>query len=318
MGVHTVAKCRAQGHFTHASTFHAFSLVPAPFAVIAPAQISTADPFVARRAFTSHGVCIGVRTNEPALLDRVPTCFPPGWEESPGSRVDAWFSLLREPVGGGKRIRYGLYEDEEKLDEGFRLTRVLDRMDSAIRLRVGRRSPDRVFVHAGAVAWNNWAIVIPGRSGSGKTSLVAALVTAGATYYSDEYAVLDARGLLHPYTRALSFRQGEHRRLRRSAVGDLGGRHGTEPIPVGLVIQTRFRDGASWEPAVLSAGRGALALFANALAGEERPAFAFSVLARAAAGAVSLEGDRGAAQSAASAILAYASSIHSSGTGSRQ
>jgi uridine kinase len=41
-------------------------------------------------------------------------------------------------------------------------------------------------------------IAIPGRSFSGKTSLVTALVRAGAVYYSDEFAVIDRDGLVRP------------------------------------------------------------------------------------------------------------------------
>jgi hypothetical protein len=42
-------------------------------------------------------------------------------------------------------------------------------------------------------------MVLPGKSFAGKTTLVAALVRAGAEYWSDEYAVLDANGDVHPY-----------------------------------------------------------------------------------------------------------------------
>lgn len=260
----------------------------------------------ANRAFVSHGVSIGVRTNNPALLDRVPDYFPPGWEESPASAADTWYSIVRT-LHGGKRILYQLYHDQEKLEEGFRLKQLLDCMDSEMRLQVGRRSRDKLFVHAGAVGWKGRAILIPGRSGTGKTSLVAALVRAGATYCSDEYAVLDAGGLLYPYMRPLSFRQGEaDRRVRRCAVADLGGQQATEPLQTGFVVHTRYRAGARWEPRVLSSGEGALTLFGNTLSARERPGFAFSVLAEAVSEAITLEGDRPEAEAATCAILDFA------------
>jgi hypothetical protein len=61
------------------------------------------------------------------------------------------------------------------------------------------------------------AVILPGRSMSGKTSLVAALVKAGATYFSDEYAVLDKLGMVHPYIKTLSLRTDSMQRLQRSA-----------------------------------------------------------------------------------------------------
>ncbi len=266
----------------------------------------------AERAFVSHGVPIGVRTNEPALLERIPDCFPPGWRESPSATVDAWYSIVRAPLEGGARVVYRLYENDAMLGEGFRLAPLLDCMDTAIRLQVGRGSPERIFVHAGAVGWKGHGIVIPGRSGVGKTSLVAALVSAGAIYYSDDYAVFDVRGMLHPYNRRLSFRQGEHRRVRRSAVTDLGGREATEPLPVALVVHTAYRPGARWVPHTISSGQAAMALFANALAARERPAFALSVLSRTVLHAIALEGDREESETAAAAILDYADRIHHS------
>src|SRR5262245_29166046 len=64
---------------------------------------------------------------------------------------------------------------------------------------VAQRSRAMLFVHAGVVGWRGLAIVIPGRSHSGKSTLVAELVRRGAVYYSDEFAVLDETGRVHPY-----------------------------------------------------------------------------------------------------------------------
>ncbi|MHB1311019.1 MAG: hypothetical protein ACYC3L_03295 [Gemmatimonadaceae bacterium] len=283
--------------------------------MISAAHPATLRDELTRRAFGIHGVSIGVCANEPTLLDRVPAILPPGWEDASPATVDAWYSIVRSPGAPGGLVRYQLFEDQALLDQGFRLGPILERLDSAVRLQVGRRAPERLFVHAGAVAWNGRAIVLPGRSGVGKTSLVAALVSAGATYYSDEYAVLDGRGLLYPFTRPLSFRQGEHRRLRRSAVSDLGGRQATEALPVALVVQARYVRGARWEPRRVTAGEGVQALLANTLAVRERPAFALSVLARAVSGAVALAGTRGEAEAVASAVLEFSDQLNHSTRG---
>jgi predicted ATPase len=44
---------------------------------------------------------------------------------------------------------------------------------------VATEAPRRVFVHAGVVGWKGQAILVPGRSYSGKTTLIAALMKAG-------------------------------------------------------------------------------------------------------------------------------------------
>ncbi|HVZ78293.1 MAG TPA: hypothetical protein VG818_09965 [Gemmatimonadaceae bacterium] len=262
-----------------------------------------------QRTFVTYGVAVGVRSNDPELLDRVPERLPPGWREASSSRVDVRYSLMRRSAGSGARVHYELREGDQKLGEGFRLSPLLDAMDSAVRLRVGALAPERLFVHAGAVAWQDRAIILPGSSGAGKTTLVVALVGAGATYYSDEYAVLDSRGHLHPYARPISCRQGANRRLTLDAERDLGARRGTTPLPVALVVHTVYRPGADWAPRPMSPGESALGAFAHVVAARERAAFAFSALSRAISHAVSLQGDRGDADATASAILQLAGQI---------
>jgi hypothetical protein len=79
-------------------------------------------------------------------------------------------------------------------------------LESEIRQTVAKGAARRTFVHAGVVGWNGRAILVPGRSRSGKTTLVAELVKAGAQYLSDEFAVLDGRGRVHPFAKPLSIR----------------------------------------------------------------------------------------------------------------
>lgn len=50
------------------------------------------------------------------------------------------------------------------------------------------------FVHSGVVEFDRRAIVFPGKSRYGKSTMVAALVEAGCRYLSDEYAVISPEG----------------------------------------------------------------------------------------------------------------------------
>ena len=56
---------------------------------------------------------------------------------------------------------------------------------------------DRYFlaIHAGVVSNGERCIVLPGRTGSGKTTLTAALSRDGFHYFSDEFALLEDRTL---------------------------------------------------------------------------------------------------------------------------
>src|SRR5205823_2604068 len=107
------------------------------------------------------------------------------------------------------------------------------------------------------------AIVIPGRTFTGKSTLVAALVEAGATYYSDEYAVLDERGRVHPFARPISLRGRQGGRGRRVPVEALGGRAGKRAIPIGLIVVTHHHAGASFQPEPITPGQAVLALLDN-------------------------------------------------------
>jgi hypothetical protein len=98
--------------------------------------------------------------------------------------------------------------------------------------------PYRVFVHAGVVGWKGKAIVIPGRSHSGQSTMVAELVRAGASYYSDEYAVFDYRGRVHPFPKDLELRDCGAFRQTRFGVETFGGQTARKPIPVGLMMET--------------------------------------------------------------------------------
>lgn len=164
------------------------------------------------------------------------------------------------------------------------------------------QSEQRVFVHAGVVGWKGQAIVIPGRSHSGKTQLVAALIGAGASYYSDECAVFNLRGQVLPYPRPLHLRQSNGERVRCVAE-DFGGSNGRRPLPVGLIVVTRFRAGAVWRPRVLSAGQAILSLMANSGSARKNPDAAFELFEQAVSGALALKGVRGEANEVARNLL---------------
>jgi hypothetical protein len=79
-----------------------------------------------------------------------------------------------------------------------------------------------------------------------------------------------------------------------------------QPIPVGLVLLTRYRAGASWRPRRLSAGQTAIALLGHAIGARVRPGAALAIIPRAVATARGLRGVRGEASELARAILSLA------------
>jgi hypothetical protein len=193
--------------------------------------------------------------------------------------------------------------DESSIAGGVDLRLALGVLDAQLRMHIALHAPDHVFVHAGVVGVGERAIVLPGRSFAGKTTLVAALVQAGAEYWSDEYAVLDADGLVHPYPKPLSVRIDDTRVTEERPIESLGGRAGDRPLPVAMIAFTSYRPGAAWTLRPRTAGEGALKLLEHSVAARSRPEQVLAAVRRAATDAAILEGDRGDADEAAGALL---------------
>jgi hypothetical protein len=153
------------------------------------------------------------------------------------------------------------------------------------------------------VGWNDKAILIPGRSMSGKTTLVAELVRAGATYYSDEFAVLDERGRVHPFPKPLAMREGNSLKQTNYEVEHFGGSTGVKPLPVALVVVCRYGSRASWQPRRLTAGEGMLALLDNTVSARREPEQAMTALREVVLRAPVLKGVRGEASETAEMVL---------------
>jgi hypothetical protein len=170
-----------------------------------------------------------------------------------------------------------------------------DALESDMQAFVADSARTRVFVHAAVVEWCGRAIVMPGRSFAGKSTLAAAFLRAGGTYYSDEYAVFDEQGRVHPYPRPIALRETAFGRPVKHPVEAFGARIGTAPLPVGVVLVTRYEEGGRWQPRPLPPGQGALALLAHAVAARRHPARVLAALGNAAAGATTIEGVRGEA-----------------------
>src|SRR4051812_39632385 len=117
-------------------------------------------------SFRSYGLRLGIRVNQPEILEQLPGYLPPGWKPAASPIVDGLYSLRV----GGAGARPGLRQFHLLYAGAGRLARTLD-LDEAFRsleehlhLYVAAYAPRHVFVRAGVVGWQGQAILLPGRS----------------------------------------------------------------------------------------------------------------------------------------------------------
>lgn len=255
--------------------------------------------------FESYGVRIMLSSDEIELLEEarqtVEIAFGPLARifESDEIPIDRIFGIANET-----RL-FRLFKDGVEISAGASKRNFFKYLNSALRLEVAEFANDRVFIHSGVVGWKGHAIILPGTSFSGKSTLTSELVRAGAEYYSDEYAVLGPNGLVNPFPRHLSIRYFGGSREKNVSVEDLGGITGTEPIPVGMVLFTNFSKGSEWAPQILSAGSGILDLIPNTLSFRKDPSFSLQVLDLVVRRAIIVKSPRGDAKKFAKFLLDF-------------
>ncbi len=103
---------------------------------------------------------------------------------------------------------------------------------------------DKAVIHAGTVVYNDKAIVVSGKSGSGKSRLVQEILRRGAEYSSDEYAILDPQGYVHPYPRALMIRKDSDQQYP-VLPSELHAKVRAQPAPAALFLFLRFEPDAA-------------------------------------------------------------------------
>ena len=249
-------------------------------------------------SFEAYGAPLRLAASSPELLERLEALLPPYSSRIPPDLTAESLGLVQDKYG-----TYAVFKGGTPISEGQRLEHSLVILDGVLRSMVAVLSPHMTFVHAGAVAHEGRGIVFPGHSFAGKTTLTAAMVRAGATYLSDEFAVLDRNGLVHPYPKPLSLRVDRFKPQVDHPVEHFGGVAADEPVPVGLVVLATYRPGAQWRPTRLSPGNAIVSVLANTVIARTRPAQAMSTLRTALEDAVTLQGERGEADEIVGELL---------------
>jgi len=261
-------------------------------------------------AFESFGVRIALTANDRRVVDRLPYLAPLETRPCEVSEADHHVDITTRD-GLRFNAKYDVHPDpvDKEIDEDIwvagdaDLELVLALLDAHVRECIALNAPNHLFLRGGAVLHRGRAIVVLGEGLSGKTTLVEALVRAGATAYSDEYAVFDEQGRLHTYTK----RSPVPSHVTATNGGESAQIPDVEPQEAAAIAITSYTPGAEWQPQPLSRGESMLGLLSYAVSADERPEHAMQEIARILdRQPMVVRGSRGEADAMASVLLADA------------
>src|SRR5689334_15021995 len=99
-------------------------------------------------SFQAFGVHMWVATNRREALERIHEILPPGWSPCDEATVEHRLGII-----GDDRGTYAVDLGGVLLVEGVTLDLALETLNSVVQSRLAFSSPDRIFVHAGVVAY---------------------------------------------------------------------------------------------------------------------------------------------------------------------
>lgn len=179
-------------------------------------------------------------------------------------------------------------------------------IESLVRIKVGEYAPKHVFVHAGAVAISGKALILPGSTRSGKSTLVSELVRNGAEYLSDEYAVIDHRGMVSPFPKPLSIRSADAEGRQVDVLAsDLGGKTCRERLECGMILFAEFRGGSDFKPKVISRAGGLMRILEHTVPIRKSPEYSLKVLNKLILRAIIVQSYRPEASEIAILLMEY-------------
>ncbi|MEN0001231.1 MAG: hypothetical protein AAF940_10120 [Pseudomonadota bacterium] len=249
------------------------------------------------QCFSCYGARIEVSSPDAFIVDALPALVPPHAQMTALENTDVQVRV-RSHDGDAWQIMTSISDVPVRATTA----RIFHELQSSLHDAVAQYARGYLFVHAGVVAVDGKAIVAPGKTMTGKTTLVRALIDLGAHYVSDEFAVLSQDGLVHPYPKPLSMRD-EHGVANLVKPEQVGAKLQVDPVPVGLVARTSYEEGSVWQPTPMGAAETLLALLANTVAVRTVPALTMQVLGVVSENCTGLGGTRGEAEACANALI---------------
>ena len=222
--------------------------------------------------FGPHHVVI--RSGAPTVSEDLRGAFGPMLADGPVG-IEAG-TIVAVPDADGVRVGSGADAATTRVVDSDWAPR--EAYHEAIKLLMRARA-ELVWLHAGVAAWQDQACLFVGPSGQGKSTLVAALLDRGWSYFSDEIGAIDAAaGCVHPFPLAPRRRVHEGallaqddlaaiRRLPKVDVDFAPEAIGREPRPVAGIYFLDFDPGSDGvRERTATPAESVLAMLGNSLA----------------------------------------------------
>lgn len=245
---------------------------------------------------------MGICDHTASILPMMRMHLPPGCQRTSWNDLDREYSIDTIPCHASNIPIYRLKVGADLICQSVEPPRIVRALQRDMEMYLAVYAQDVLFVHAGVVGWKDRAIVLPGRSFSGKSTLVSALLRAGADYFSDEYAVFDSGGRVWPYPRLLRIRTAGNTATHLPAE-HFNGQTASESLRVGLVAKLVYHRGTHTAPHSMTRGEAVLELLQNTPSARGQPSFVLGTLRQAVGCSLGVRGQRGEADITAAFLM---------------
>ena len=246
---------------------------------------------------TAFGTILHFRQISDVLVEK---CLLPGWQLDRPDRNPHAILEWDARIDGTGSLR--LLVDGQTVADAWVTSETLPgSLDQSLHLAIAEFSPQAVFLHTGVTVWNGVAILIPGRSHAGKSTLTKSLIDAGALYYSDEFAPVLPNGLVIPYPKPLSLRSSSNGSdVARAGEpptqidpASLGWQLNSPPVPVGIIAAVAYDpDNPDARPKSISKAEATTVLLDNTIPMLKAPSRSLGAASKVTRQALCLAGAR--------------------------
>ena len=258
--------------------------------------------YIAR--LSAFGAVVEIISPDREIFEQCAATLPGYWLRTRDGQADVCFGI-EAPHHEPERERHFLFRENGDLLGGpITETQVRQRLARRMDYYLGAYARDCAFLHAGIVCHEGRAILLPGISHAGKSTLTAALVRAGAQYVSDDIAVIDRAGRAYFLSRAINLREDVADALDLPSAHMENLHEGTVPVNAIMLLNYR-KNKAVLDMRPLSKGETILRLIANSMNGRHEPETVIRCCTAAVSQAICCEGVRGEAETVAPLILSF-------------